>query len=303
MNLFFPFLAAAQPETNAFQQTAQESVSYLTKFKDLLVDKAQVLVVALIIFIVGWYVVKAVCRLIARALEKSSLDESVVSFLNSVIKILLRVLLVIMVITKLGVDMTSIIALITSASLAVGLAIQGSLANFAGGIMLLITKPFKVGDYIDDGNGHEGTVTAIEMIHTRIHTVDNRAIWIPNGKLADAPITNVTQEATRGIDFALAVRYETDIDKVRAILLETAGGCSYVHQDPAPSVFVDSLADGAVNIVLRLTCGTGDYWPCKNDMQEKIKKALDQNRIELPYQHIEVNIPFSGIYAHEQQMT
>jgi small conductance mechanosensitive channel len=190
------------------QETVKESLDILSQLKDALTGKVYLLIAALIILIVGWYLINIICHIVRRSLDRSKLDDSVSGFIYSFVKIGLRILLFVIVITTLGVNMTSIVAILTSAALAIGLALQGSLANFAGGILLLVMKPFKVGDYINDGNGHEGTVTAIEVIYTRLQTIDNQMIWIPNGVLANSTIKNSTQSGDRLIDFTVGIGYD-----------------------------------------------------------------------------------------------
>lgn len=271
-------------------ETAEASIDYLQKLIEFLVDKAQLLVGALIILIVGLYICKFIRKVVRNSLKKTRLDASVAGFINSLTKYGLWALLAVIVINKLGVDTTSIIALLTSASLAVGLALQGCLSNLAGGILLLIMKPFVVGDYINDGCGHEGTVTAIEIIYTRLLTADNQSICIPNGKLADSSVTNLTHQTSRRIDFEVGIDYGENIDHVRSVLLETASKSPYPDTSNPPQVFVTSFDSSSVKIVLRIWCATDNYWPAKFEIQEAIKKAFDEEGITIPYEHMDVNI-------------
>lgn len=270
--------------------SAEPTIDYFEKVIDYLINKAHILVGALIILIVGWYICKFISKIIHNSLERSKVDPSVSSFINSLTKFSLRTVLAIIVITKLGVDATSIIALITSASLAIGLALQGSLANFAGGVLLLIMKPFTVGDYINDGNGHEGTVIAVEIIYTRLVTADNQTICIPNGVLADSTITNVTRQEKRRSDFEVGIDYGENIDKVRTVLLKVAEQSGYPLPDTPPQVFVSSFDSSSIKVVLRIWCATDDYWPARFAIQESIKKAFDEEGISIPYEHMDVNI-------------
>lgn len=281
------FAAAAESE---LAETAKKSIDFIEKLTAFLADKAQILLSALIILVIGWYICKFICKIIRSSLERSRLDASVTSFINSMTKFGLRALLAIIVITKLGVDTTSIIALLTSASLAIGLAVQGSLANFAGGVLLLIMKPFSVGDYINDGCGHEGTVVAIEIIYTRLQTADNQTVCIPNGKLADSSITNLTHQTTRRADFEVGIGYNENIDRIRAVLLEVAKKSAYIDTASDPQVFVSSFDASSMKMVLRIWCATENYWPARFEIQENIKKAFDANDIEIPYEHLDVNI-------------
>ncbi len=276
---FFLAAAAAAPASGT-----------LDKVKDMLLDKVQTLVIALIILVIGWFIVKYVCKIIDRALRKSGVDPSVAGFVNSLAKFGLLALLAIVVVSKLGVDMTSIIALLTSAALAVGLALQGSLANFAGGVLILVLKPFKVGDFIDDGAGHEGVVTSIEIIYTRLLTPDNKVICIPNGALANSAIVNVTHEDDRRHDIAVSVTYGEDIEHIRQLLLDIAASSRFVTTKEKPMVFVSAFTDTSVTVVLRLWCKTSQYWDALFDVQEKIRKTFDAEHINVPHNKVDVTV-------------
>lgn len=283
---FFPAAATGKD----LVESAEVSIDYLQKLIEFLADKAQTLIGTLIILIAGLYICKFIRKTISHSLEKTRLDASVAGFINSLTKYGLWALLAVIVINKLGVDTTSIIALLTSASLAVGLALQGCLSNLAGGVLLLVMKPFVVGDYINDGCGHEGTVTAIEIIYTRLLTADNQAVCIPNGKLSDSSITNLTHQTTRRVDFEVGVDYGENIDHVRSVLLGVAYKSSYPDSANPPLVFVSSFDSSSVNVTLRIWCATEDYWPAKFEIQEAIKKAFDDEGIIIPYEHMDVNI-------------
>ena len=257
-------------------ETAEQSIDYLQKIVDYMISKAHILISALIILIVGWYLTKFICKLVRHSLDKTRLDASVTSF--------------IIVINKLGVDTTSLIALLTSASLAIGLAVQGSLANFAGGVLLLIMKPFVVGDYIDDGNGHEGTVMSIEIIYTRLLTANNEMVCIPNGKLADSSVTNLTHQENRRLDFPVSISYDENIDRVRTVLLKVAAGCQTLSKSKEPFVFVDDFDSSSIRVVLRVWALTDKYWDTRFEIREAIKKTFDAEGIEIPYDHMDVNL-------------
>ena len=261
-------------------ETAEQSIDYLQKIVDYMISKAHILISALIILIVGWYLTKFICKLVRHSLDKTRLDASVTSFINSLTKFGLRALL----------DTTSLIALLTSASLAIGLAVQGSLANFAGGVLLLIMKPFVVGDYIDDGNGHEGTVMSIEIIYTRLLTANNEMVCIPNGKLADSSVTNLTHQENRRLDFPVSISYDENIDRVRTVLLKVAAGCPTLSKFKEPFVFVDDFDSSSVRVVLRVWALTDKYWDTRFEIREAIKKAFDAEGIEIPYDHMDVNL-------------
>ena len=212
--------------------TEPEAVTRLEKILDKLFEKLSALgsnlLTAALVAIIGWYIIKFIVKAFSKLLFRSKLDDSVASFLTSLTGMVLKILLIIIVITTLGIDVTSILALVGSAGLAIGLALQGCLSNFAGGVLILILKPFKVGDYILDGNGNEGTVTSIDIIYTHLLTADNRAIVVPNGALSNATIMNNTEQEVRRIDFNVSVDYSENIDKVKRILLELAQNDEFV---------------------------------------------------------------------------
>ena len=271
-------------------ETAEQSIDYLQKVIDYVISKAHIFVSAMIILIIGWYLTRFACKIVRHSLDKTRLDASVTSFINSLTKFGLRTLLAIIVINKLGVDTTSLIALLTSASLAIGLAVQGRLANFAGGVLLLIMKPFVVGDYIDDGNGHEGTVISIEIIYTRLLTANNEMVCIPNGKLADSPVTNLTNQESRRIDFPVSISYDENIDRVRTVLLNVASECQTLSKTHESLVFVQDFDSSSVRVVLRVWAITDKYWETRFEIREAIKKAFDAEGIEIPYDHMDVNL-------------
>ena len=245
----------------------------------------------------GWYIIKFIVKAFSKLLFRSKLDDSVASFLTSLTGMVLKILLIIIVITTLGIDVTSILALVGSAGLAIGLALQGCLSNFAGGVLILILKPFKVGDYILDGNGNEGTVTSIDIIYTHLLTADNRAIVVPNGALSNATIMNNTEQEVRRIDFNVSVDYSENIDKVKRILLELAQNDEFVIKDDETRpylAFVNKFDPSAISMTLRVWVTTADYWTAKAHIQEMIKMAFDKNDIVIPYDKLDVNITNNG---------
>lgn len=277
--------------------TEPEAVTRLEKILDKLFEKLSALgsnlLTAALVAIIGWYLIKFIVKAFSRLLFRSKLDDSVASFLTSLTGMILKILLIIIVITTLGIDVTSILALVGSAGLAIGLALQGCLSNFAGGVLILILKPFKVGDYILDGNGNEGTVTSIDIIYTHLLTADNRAIVVPNGALSNATIMNNTEQAVRRIDFNVSIDYSENIDKVKSILLELAESDEFVIKDDETrpySAFVNKFDPSAISMTLRVWVTTADYWTAKARIQERIKLAFDKNDIVIPYDKLDVNI-------------
>lgn len=247
------------------------------------------IIVALIIFFIGKKLIKLLIKLIKKSFARTNLDEGVSRFLASVINIILHIILIIIIAGFLGLETTSLAALVGSAGLAIGLSLQGSLANFAGGVLILILKPFVLGDYII-AEGSEGTVTHIDIFYTRILTIDNRLVVIPNGKLSNAVITNVTNEPVRRVDLSIGIQYEEDIDKVKEVLNKIALADDMVLHDRGVDIYVDSFGASAVMIGFRVWTNQENYWQVKWNMQEKIKKEFDSCGISIPFDQLDVNI-------------
>ncbi len=248
-------------------------------------------VLAFLIYVIGARLIKLLRRLLKRFLERAGVDEGVKQFLDSLAKALLYFCLIMIIFTWFGFSTASVVALLGSAGLAIGLALQGSLSNFAGGVLILVIKPFKVGDYIrEDDNKNEGTVTEIELFYTRLTTPDNKVIVIPNGVLANTSLTNFSQQAKRRLDIFVGVSYEADIRRVKEVLTALLEREERRLPEEEMRVFVDELADSSVLIGCRLWVATADYWPVKWQLTEKIKETLDENGIEIPYNQLEVSI-------------
>ena len=279
--------------SDVLQQTGVSTSAlsiWLEKLGDVAVAFGLTLLKAVIVAIVGWYIIKFISRWTKRILLKSKLDDGISGFLSSVFRTMLQVLLIIIVIGIMGIPMTSIIALVGSAGIAIGLALQGCLTNFAGGVLILIVKPFKVGDYIIDSSGNEGTVTAIDVIYTKLMTADNRSVTIPNGTLANSTVINTTKEPQRRLDFDVSISYEEDIDRVKAVLLETAAACPFKLEEQECIAFVHSFDPSAVKITLRFWVNSENYWAVKWEMQENIKKIFDKNEISIPYDQLDIHM-------------
>ena len=259
-------------------------------FGDKIRELGSNLLAGIIVAVIGWYVIKLICKACKKLLYRSRLDDSVSDFLLAIIKIILRIVLFITIATTLGIQMTSFLTLLASAGLAISLSLQGCLTNFAGGVLILILKPFTVGDYIVDSSGHEGTVTSIDIIYTRLLTLDNRSVVIPNGNLANSTVTNVTKESIRRIDFNISINYSENIEKVRGILESTAKNHPLVLQDHEISAFVNKFDPSAIDMTLRVWVKTEDYWTLKAQLQELIKVTFDQCGIIIPYDKLDVNI-------------
>lgn len=245
---------------------------------------------ALVILFIGVQFVKVFRKFLKKALVKSKVDESAIKFLDSFVKYGSYFLLILMIASWLGVDAASIIALIGSASVAVGLALQGSLSNLAGGVLILILKPFKVGDYIKDEKGNEGTVNSIDIFYTHLLTYDNKLIVLPNGALVNGSITNFTSCTERRIDILVGISYQADIKKAKSALEKMLKNTPNVLKDKELTVFVDSLADSAILLNVRCWSKTENYKELKAQITENIKYVLDDAKIEIPYPQVDVHI-------------
>ena len=247
-------------------------------------------VLAALAFLIGVQLIRLVRHVLKKTLGRSRVDDSAVSFIDSFVKFGMYFILVLTVASGLGVDAASIIALLGSASVAIGLAVQGSLSNFAGGVLLLILKPFAPGDYIRDGAGNEGTVESIDVFYTHLITPDHKSIVLPNGTLANGSIINFTKCPTRRLDISVGISYKDDIKRAKAVLIDLLKADSAVLKDEDVLVFVDTLGDSSV--ILNLRCWTlqSDYWTAKWRLTEETKYALDEAGINIPYPQIDVHV-------------
>ncbi|WP_430809689.1 MULTISPECIES: mechanosensitive ion channel family protein [unclassified Carboxylicivirga] len=244
---------------------------------------------AILIAVIGLWIINRIVKGFKRLLLARQIDETLVPFIISLTSVTLKVLLFISVINYLGIQMTSFIAILGAAGLAVGMALSGTLQNFAGGVILLILKPFKVGDYIE-AQGHSGSVQEIQIFNTILHTPDNKVVIIPNGGLATGAMINYSAQDTRRVDFVFGIGYDDDIDKARNIIIEVANNNELVMKDPAIFVAVKEHGDSSVNLVARLWSKTSDYWSVYFYMMEFVKKEFDKQGISIPYPQRDVHI-------------
>lgn len=268
------------------------SIDY-SQLMDKLLEGALVvglkIVAALLIYYVGRWFVRRVMKLMDKVYEKKSVEKSLRSFLSGVVKVLLYVVIVLIIIQVLGINTTSLVAMIASAGLAIGMALSGTLQNFAGGVMILLLRPYRIGDYID-AQGEEGTVTKIGLFSTEIITVDNRVIYIPNSTISTSVIDNYSTSEMRRVDWTVNVEYGSDPDKVRKVLVDMLKSDSRVAADPAPVVFLVNLADSSVQFSARAWCKNSDYWGLKFDIQERIYVELPKSGVNFPFPQLDVNL-------------
>ena len=278
----------AAEDVNVFIQYLQDHIPNLISF-------AIEIVLALIFFFLGRIMIKWIRKLVRKMLEKSNVDKGVETFVDSLLKFMLYGILLFTIATKFGFDTASVAALIASAGVAVGLAVQGSLSNFAGGILILLLKPFVVGDYIiEDNHGDEGTVKEIQLFYTKLLTVDNRTVVIPNGMLTNNSLTNVTHMDERKLELKVSISYESDLLKAKAVLADLIQKESRIMQDKEHRIFVDELGDDGVILGMRCWVSTEDYWNVRWDMLEEIKLTFDRESIVIPYRQMNVRIQESN---------
>lgn len=250
------------------------------------------LLFALIVFFVGLWVIKVIKNVFFQMMNKSKVDVALSKFLINFVDILLKLFLAITVLSMLGVEMTSFIAVLAAAGFAVGLALQGSLANFAGGVLILLFKPFKIGDFIES-QGLMGIVSEIQVFNTILKTPDNKTVIVPNGPLSNSNIINFSKEPTRRVDMVFGISYDSDLKKAKKLLEKIVTIDKRVLKDPAPTVAVSELADSSVNLSTRAWVKKEDYWGLFFDMQEKVKLEFDKNKISIPYPQTDVHL-FKG---------
>lgn len=273
----------------------EADVSALKKFMNDLPDKALNLgirvVLAILVFFVGVQLIKILRKIVKKSMERAEAELGVIQFIDSFLKMALYVVLVLLLAASFGVDAASIVAVIGSAGVAIGLALQGSLSNLAGGVLILILQPFKVGDYImESATGKEGTVKEIHMFYTRLLTGDNRTIILPNGTLANTSIVNVTAQDCRRMDITIGISYNADLKKAKEVLMEVLTSDEAVMKDKDMVVFVSELGASSVNIGVRCWFKQEDFWNGKWRVTENCKLKLDENGIEIPFNQLDVHV-------------
>lgn len=247
------------------------------------------LIMAVVVWIIGSWIVKLLVRTFGKALEKGKTDSSLKPFLTSIVATVLKVMLVISVLGMMGVEMTSFIAILGAAGLAVGMALSGTLQNFAGGVMILIFKPFKVGDVIDAA-GYIGSVNEIQIFNTVLKTPDNKTIIIPNGGLSTSSMTNYSTESRRRVDWTIGIGYGDDIDKARSVIKQLCDQDDRILKDPEVFIAVSELGDSSVNFSVRAWVESADYWGVFFDMNENVVKSFAENQINIPYPQMDVHV-------------
>jgi small conductance mechanosensitive channel len=267
----------------------EEITTFYQENHELVLGYLLQLVAAIVIFYVGRIVAKGVSRLLERGLLARSVDKAVVAFLVSIVYAIILIATILMALSQLGVQTTAFIAILGAAGLAIGLALQGSLANFASGILIILFRPFKAGDFID-GGGVSGTVEKIEIFQTQMKTPDNKRVIVPNAQITSNPITNYSAEATRRVDLVIGISYDSDLLMAKKTLEEILQNDERVLADPPFSIKVAALADSSVNLNVRPWVNSADYWGVYWDTLEKVKLIFDEKGIGIPFPQMDVHL-------------
>ncbi len=263
--------------------------SYVQKAINLAIEYGPKLLLAIIVLIAGFWIIKLVIKAADRTMDRSGVELSLRKFLSRLFGILLKVMLLISAASMIGIATTSFVAIIGAAGLAVGLALQGGLANFAGGVIILVFKPFKVGDVIE-AQGYLGTVHEISIFTTILKTPDNKTVIIPNGPLSNGSMVNFSTEPKRRVDMSFGIGYNEDIEKAKLILKYLVESDSRIDKEPAPQIVVLELGESGVKFAVRSWCNSADYWGIFFDMQEKVKQTFDKEGISFPFPQRKLHI-------------
>jgi len=262
---------------------------HLETLKEIAVQYAPRLAGAILVLLLGWWIIRMINRLVRKGMEKRQTDASLQPFIRSLVNIGLKTLLFISVLGMVGIEMTSFIALLGAAGLAVGMALSGTLQNFAGGVMVLVFKPFIVGDFIE-AQGYMGTVHEIHVINTILLTPDNKTIIIPNGKIFNDSLTNFSTQENRRVDWTFGIGYGDNVEEARDIIQKLIDADERIFKDPEPQIVVSELADNSVNITVRVWVKAGDFWPLKFKMNEDVYNQFNAKGINIPFPQMDVHV-------------
>ncbi len=261
----------------------------LTQLTSSAVDLGLKILVALLVYWIGKFLIDSIYKIVKNALERRHVEASINSFVLSLVRVVLMFVLIITIIGVLGINTSSFVALFASAGVAVGMALSGTLQNFAGGVMILLFKPYKIGDWIE-AQGVSGAVKEIQIFNTILTTGDNKMIIIPNGKLSNDMITNYSKAGTRRVDWSFGIAYGDDFDKAKAVISQFIAEDKRIMNDPAPVVVLDALADSSVQVVVRAWVNGGDYWSVLYDMNERVYKEFGKYGLSFPFPQMDVHI-------------
>ena len=275
------------------ESTTEQLSAYTDQAISMAMQFAPPLLLAIVVLVVGLWIINRAVKILGNTLKSRDMEPELSGFLTSLSNIMLKALMLISVAGMVGIETTSFIAILGAAGLAIGLALQGTLANFAGGVLILMFKPYKVGDFID-AQGVSGTVASIQIFNTIIKTGDNKVIIVPNGSISNGIITNFSKEDTRRVDFLFGIGYDDDIAKAKDVLNRLIEDESRILSEPAPLVVVSELADSSVNFTVRTWVNASDYWGVYFGMTERVKLTFDQEGLSIPY-------PQSDVHMHQVQ--
>lgn len=264
--------------------------SYLQELPDKLIRFGVRVLLALVVFFIGTQLIKLIRRILRKSFERRNVDVGVSRFLDSLVKAVLYILLLFMIASYFGLDATSVVALVGSAGVAIGLAVQGSLSNFAGGVLILLLKPFKIGDYIKDAAGNEGTVEEVQLFYTRLITPDRHIVIVPNGALANSNILNMSTTEDRRLELRIGISYDADIRRAKEVLLALMSADQGVLQEQEKQVFVQELTDSSVLLTMRCYSKNELFWETKWRLLEAAKYALDEAGISIPFPQLDVHM-------------
>lgn len=264
-------------------------MSWITENQDLIVSYVIKFIVAILILIIGKMIANSVAKLLGRGMTKKGVDGAVISFLSAIVKSVIFIAAVLMALSQVGVQTTSFIAILGAAGLAIGLSLQGSLSNMASGVLIIMFRPFRAGEYVDAG-GVSGTVNEVNIFQTVLKTPDNKVVYVPNAQITGQPITNYSREDTRRVDLLIGVSYDADLHKTKEVLESVLKAEDRLLKEPAWNIQVHALNNSSVDFIVRPWVNSTDYWPVYWDLMREIKIALDKNDIGIPYPQMDVHL-------------
>lgn len=264
-------------------------MGWITENQDLIVSYVIKFIVAILILIIGKMIANSVAKLLGRGMTKKGVDGAVISFLSAIVKSVIFIAAVLMALSQVGVQTTSFIAILGAAGLAIGLSLQGSLSNMASGVLIIMFRPFRAGEYVDAG-GVSGTVNEVNIFQTVLKTPDNKVVYVPNAQITGQPITNYSREDTRRVDLLIGVSYDADLHKTKEVLESVLKAEDRLLKEPAWNIQVHALNNSSVDFIVRPWVNSTDYWPVYWDLMREIKIALDKNDIGIPYPQMDVHL-------------
>lgn len=267
----------------------EQFLNWVTDNQDLIVSYVIKFIVAILILIIGKIIANSVANLMGRGMTRKGVDGAVISFLSAIIKSVIFIAAILMALSQVGVQTTSFIAILGAAGLAIGLSLQGSLANMASGVLIITFRPFRAGEYVDAG-GVSGTVNEVNIFQTILKTPDNKVVYVPNAQITGQPITNYSREDTRRVDLLIGVSYDADLHKTKEVLESVLKADERLLKEPAWNIQVHALNNSSVDFIVRPWVKATDYWPVYWDLMREIKIALDKNDIGIPYPQMDVHL-------------